>query len=142
MVNVHLHRTLLAFNLNLFVDGYNKVVSINTFQYATHLTPLCRKHLDGVSHVVFILLTNLKRLSQAGRAYLKLIVFLVTADVVFDKLAQFSTVFYPHAVSVIDFYRNLVIRADRQVNKELLGVLQPLFNQILNDVFVNHILLL
>ncbi len=44
---------------------------------------------------------------------------------ILDILAQLGAVFYPYAISMVNLYGDLVIRAHCEVNKKILLALQP-----------------
>ena len=139
-VVVHLHQlgTLLSLHLDLLGSGHHKVVAVNTLQHASGLLAVGIQHLHLFANEVQVLLRHLKGLSKTGRTYPQLLVFLVTAQPVFDIPAQRHAVLYPHTVGVVYLHHDTAILANLYVDKEIVLVLQPFFYQAFYDIFVYH----
>ena len=128
MVHIRHDGTFLALLPYLLRHGDSEVVAVNALQHSLHLLAFVVEHLNVLANEVHILLRNLKGLPESGRAYLKLIILLVTVETVLSIAAQLYAVLYPHAIGMVYLNNNSVIRADFNIYKEILLALQPLLN--------------
>ena len=139
MVDIHHHRAFLPFYLYFLTDCHYEVFTFDRLQNASCLLSIGIQDLNVPANKINVLLRYLERLSKPCRTYLKLIVLLFSVKTAFNKLTQFHTIFNPHAVSMVDFNNNLIIRTDFHVNKKVFFVFQPLPNNLFYDVLIYHI---
>ena len=104
-----------------------------------HLLAAGVHHLDVLAHVDGILLCHLERLADAGRAHLELVVVKLCAEPLLQVAAQLCAILNPHPVGVVDLYNDAVVGLDADVNEEVLVAFQPLFDDCLYCILVNHI---
>ena len=128
MVHIHQNGTFLALLPYLLRHGDREVVAVNALQHSLHLLAFVVEHLNVLANEVHILLRNLKGLSKSCRAYLKLIILLITVETVLYIAAQLYAVLYPHTIGMVYLNNNSVIRADFNIDKEILLVLQLLLD--------------
>ena len=138
MVHIRKLWAFFAFHLHLFLCGDGKVATINAFQQAFIFLAIGIQYLNVFAYEAYVLLWHLEGLSQSGRSYLQLIVFLISAEVFFYVAAECYTVFNPYSVGVVYFHNNSVVGANLDVYEEVFLVFEPRFNNLFNDVFIYH----
>ena len=92
-----------------------------------------------LANVNLVLPTDAERLSQSCAAHFELIVFFIARESRLDVTAQVGAVFNPHAVLVVYLHDNAVVRADVDVNKEILFAFKPFLNGLLHCTFTDHV---
>ena len=60
-------------------------------------------------------------------------------ETLLQEAAQFSTVFNPDTVGVVDLHKNLVVAANLHVNQEITLILEPFLHNAFYYVSVYHI---
>ena len=139
MVHLDSLRAFLALNLHFLSHTHHERIAVHAFEQPLDLTAVSVEHLNLLADKALLLLRHLERLTQTSRTYLKLVVFLIAAQTLFDEAAQLHTVLYPHTVGMVYLHHDLIIRADFNIHKKIVLVLQPLFYNTFYDVFVYHI---